>query len=206
MKSAFQKTIKHLCLTGLILFATPTQAKIKLGDVLGKAGETIQNLTASDKFEAQDLIGTWKYSSPAVSFKGDNALSNIGGAAASTTIENKLTPYYKKAGLDKFTMTVEQDLTFKMSVSKITLQGKIEKEKNGNLIFNFEAYGNIKIGKISCIATKSGSTLSITFDASKLLKLAETITSISNNSSFQNINSLLKNYDGLYLGAKMKKQ
>lgn len=176
-----------------------------LGDMINTAGKAIQNVTATTKFTAQDLVGTWKYSSPGVNFDGDNALSNIGGAAASGVIENKLAPYYKTAGIDKLTLTVNKDLTFKMGMGSKQLSGTIAKEKGGNLVFKFAAFNKINIGTIECIATKSGNMLNLTFNASKMLKLAQTVSSISSNSTFQTVNSLLKNYDGLFIGAKMKR-
>lgn len=181
-------------------------AQLDLGKLLESGVKTIQNATANNNFEAKDLIGTWKYTSPAVSFKGDNALANIGGAAAATTVEDKLAPYYQKAGLNNSVLTVNNDLTFSWKLGTVSLTGTIEKESGENLIFNFSAFGKIKIGKLDCIATKSGSTVNLTFDVSKILSIAQKIASLSSNSTFQTLNSLLANYKDMYIGAKMKKQ
>ena len=182
-----------------------TFAQVNLKDLLNSGLKTIQNATATTKFEATDLIGTWTYTSPAVSFKGDNALANIGGAAASTTIENKLAPYYQKAGLQNSQLIVKDDLTFTWKLGTMTLTGKIEKSSDSDLIFNFSAFGKISIGKVNCIATKSGNIVNLTFDASKIMSIAQKISSISSNSTFKSVNSILSNYKDMYLGAKMKK-
>lgn len=199
-----QKSLKTLSLAAALTLPISASAQLDLGSLLNSGLQTIQNATASTKFDAKDLIGTWEYISPAVSMKGDNALSNIGGAAAATTLENKIAPYYQKLGLQNTKLVVNDDLTFNLNAGAAKLTGTIEKDGD-NLVFNFSAFGKIKIGKIDCVATKSGSTLNLTFDASKLLSLAKTISSLASNTSISTISSLLSNYDGLYLGAKMKR-
>lgn len=199
--------ISKITLVSLALAFTPflAEAQIDLGKLISKGVETVQNITASSNFEAKDLVGTWNYSSPAVSFKGDNALANVGGAAASTTIEDKLAPYYQKAGFQNSQLVVKDDLSFTWKIGSFTLTGTIEKPNDGNLVFNFSALGKVSIGKVECYATKSGSTVSLTFDASKILSIAQKISSISSNSTFKSVNSLLSNYKDMYLGAKLKR-
>ena len=188
-----------------IIFSLQANAQLDLGKLISAGVETIQNATASTKFEASDLVGTWKYASPAVSFKGDNALANVGGAAAATTVENKLAPYFQKAGFENSQLTVKEDLTFTWKIGGITLSGTIEKSKDTDLVFNFSAFNKVKVGKIDCMATKSGSTVNLTFDASKIMSIAQKITSISSNSTFATVNSLLSNYKDMYIGVKLKK-
>lgn len=186
--------------------ATTSVAQINLGGLLQNAGKVIQEVAATDNFAATDLIGTWSYVSPGVSFKSENALANVGGAAAGTTIENKLAPYYTKLGIDKMVMTVNDDLTFSIQLAKVKLTGTIAKdEKTKQLVFNFSAYQKVSLGKVNCIAKKSGSSLCLTFDASKVMALAKKVSSVAGNSSFQTINSLLSNYQGLYVGARLNK-
>ena len=173
---------------------------------LGAIGNAISNLTASSKFEIEDLRGTWVYSSPAVTFKSDNALQKVGGAAAATTIENKLAPYYQKAGITALKLTVDEKNNFTMQLKKGSLKGTVSKDENGNLQFNFNAFGKIKLGKISAYATKSGKTLNLTFDVSKLISIVKTVSSVSGISSLNTISSLLSSYDGIYAGFKLKAQ
>lgn len=185
--------------------AIPTFAQLNLGDLLNKGLQTLQNATASTSFTAEELVGTWNYVSPAVSFKGDGALANIGGAAAATPIESKLAPYFQKAGINNSQLVVNEDLSFSWKISSVKLTGTIEKTEGSNLVFNFKAFGKVKIGKIECVATKSGSTVSLTFDSSKILSLAQQVASVASNSTFKTVNSLLSNYKDLYVGIKVKK-
>lgn len=194
-------------LIGAFLFtANVAKAQFNLGSLLDKAKSTIENVTATSKFEAKDLVGNWKYKSPAVNFKGDNALANIGSAAGASTIEDKLAPYYNKIGLQKSTLQVNEDLTFTFALGVTKLTGTIEKTDDSDLVFNFKAFNKINIGKVNCIATKSGNTVNLTFDAQKLLNILQKVSSLSSNSALSSINSLLSNYKDLYLGMKMDKK
>lgn len=199
------KILKIVAFLTIMAYPVAANAQIDLGKLISTGVSTIQNATASSKFEASDLVGTWKYVSPAISFKGDNALANIGGAAAATTIENKLAPYYQKAGFQSSQLTVKSDLTFTWKIGAATLSGTIEKSNNTDLVFNFSAFGKLSIGKINCHATKSGSTVNLTFDSSKVLSIAQKVSSISSSSYFKSANSLLSNYKDMYLGVKLKK-
>lgn len=170
---------------------------------LGALGSLIGNLTSSGKFSVDDLVGTWTYTGPAVSFDSDNALKNIGGAAAATAVEAKLEPYYKRLGFTRTTLTVNEDHTYSMKMGVITFKGKIEKGDDGVLRFTFSALGR-NLGSVTAHATKSGKTLNLTFDATKMIKMLTTVSSKLNISSLNTLSKLLNAYDGIYMGFKMK--
>lgn len=203
------KLSKHLSafVLAVTLIGTPvSMAQFNFGSLLDKVKSTAQNLTSTSSFQATDLVGNWKYVSPAVSMKGDNILANIGSAAGASTIEDKLSPYYQKIGLQKSTLDVAEDMTFTFTLGAVKLTGTIEKAKDTDLTFHFKAFGKVSIGSVSCMATKSGNTVNLTFDAQKLLSLLQTISSKTSNSSIKSINAILSNYKDLYLGMKMTRQ
>ncbi|MCC8113690.1 MAG: DUF4923 family protein [Bacteroidales bacterium] len=173
-----------------------------LGNILSGV---LSNVLSTSDIELSDLVGTWNYSAPAVTLESENALQKIGGSAATAVIEEKLEPYYKKAGAEKLVLTVADDYSFTMKLAVGSLSGTIEKEDT-QLIFNFKALSKISIGKMEPMASISGSTLTLTFDASQLQKLLTTIASVSGNSTISTVSSLLNSYDGLYAGFKMTKQ
>jgi hypothetical protein len=176
-----------------------------LSSLLGTLGQTIQNATASSSFSLDDLVGTWKYSSPAVAFSSDDILKSIGGAAASTQIENKLAPYYKKMGMNNVVLTVDSSYNFTMKMKVGSLSGTISKNDDGTLAFNFSAFGAYTLGSINSIATKSGNQLNLTFDAERLMTLMQTVSKLTSNSTISTVTSLLQSYDGIYIGYKLKK-
>lgn len=172
---------------------------------LGALGSFLGNALASKNFSVDDLVGSWCYSSPAVSFQSDNALKKIGGAGAATALESKLAPYYTKLRLDKSTLTVAEDHTFEMRLGLATLKGSIEKNDEGELVFSFSAFGKINLGKVNAHATKAGNTVNITFDATRMIQILTKVAGALNNSTLSSLSTLINSYDGIYLGFKMKK-
>lgn len=169
-------------------------------------GTILNNVLGKSDVTVADLQGTWTYVEPAVAFKSDNLLKKAGGAAAATTIVNKIKPYYQRVGLNKMVLTVNADSTFIMKSGMATLRGDITKDKDGNFTFNFKALGKVKVGKMTAIISKTATgNISLTFDASKLIVLVERIASISNVSSLKSVSSILSSYDGLNLGFILKK-
>jgi len=173
---------------------------------LGALGSVLGNVLANDKFTVDDIVGSWNYSSPAVSFQSDNALKKIGGAGAATAVEKKLAPYYKTIGLTNTTLTVDADHNFTMKLGVAQLKGTIEKAEDGGLVFAFNAFGKINLGKVSAHATKAGSTLNLTFDATKLIQILTKVAGVLNNTSLKAVTDLVNSYDGIYIGFKLNKQ
>lgn len=169
------------------------------------AGNVIDNILKTDNLEVEDLAGTWVSSGPAVSFKSENVLEKAGGAAAATSVENKLAPFYQKAGLENatFTFTTEGKVTITLKNGK-KLNGTIQKgEKEGTMVFQLDKLK--KLGKLTTYVSK-GTTLSIMFDASKLVKLVSSIATFTGNSTLTTVSTLLNSYDGVYAGFKFNKQ
>lgn len=179
-------------------------------DALSALGGILSKVTSKSGFDLSELEGTWKYNAPAVTFKSDNAASAVGGVAGSAVIESKIGPYYKKIGLDKTVLTVDSAMNFTMKLRTVTLKGTISRQEGDDthLVFNFSAMGKIKLGSVAAVATKSNlaGMLTLTFDASKLIAMLEKIAAFTKNSSLQTLSKLVSSYDGIYIGAKLKKQ
>lgn len=167
---------------------------------------SIVNAVTSSGVEYSDLVGDWAYSQPAVSFSSDNLLQNAGGVAASSTIVAKLKPYYTKAGVNNMTLTFGSDSTFVAQVKKIKVQGTVKMIDEGTAQFNFKAFGKVPTGSINAFVEKNSSGVNITFDAKKLLQLAEKIASLSGNATLQKASNLVNSYDGVNIGVALKKK
>ncbi len=172
--------------------------------ILDAIGGFVQNVTANKNFTVDDLVGTWAYTSPAVTFQSDDALKKIGGAGAAGVVESKLEPYYEKFGLDQMELTVESDHTFTMKVRFASLKGTIEKDDEGMLEFTFSAFGKVKLGTVKASATKSMNTLNLTFDAQRLIAILDKVASVAKVSTLSTLSQLLSSYDGIYMGFKLK--
>lgn len=188
--------------------STATSTSSAGSDIINGLGNILSGVIATSDFSLDDLVGTWNYSSPAVSFESDNALQKIGGAAAATTIENKMATYYNKLGFNAIVLTVDAEHNFTMTMKYGSLKGTIAKSEanDGKLAFKFSALGKISLGEVAAMAKKSGSTLTLTFDISKLVEVLRTVNKYAKNSTLSTVESLLSSYDGIYAGFKLTKQ
>lgn len=179
-----------------------------LGSILtsGTVGSLVSNLLGNGNLTPADMVGTWNYAAPAVAFESENLLKKAGGAAASATIESKIEPYYKKAGLNKMSLTVNPDSTFVMKLSRGSLSGTITRnaDRKGYMTFHFQAL-NFNVGSMDAAVSKAAGNLTVTFDVTKLMKLVNTIASISGNSTVATFNKLLQSYDGMQAGFRLVK-
>lgn len=163
----------------------------------------VEGMIAQSDLTAADLVGDYKYSAPAVSLQSDNALQKLGGSAATGVIVDKLAPYYQKAGLTSMTATFREDGTCEFKVKKATVTGTYERNESGDFTFNFKAVKKIPLGKMNAHVEKIGKKLTLTFDASKLIKLVNAVASVSGQSSLQAAAKMLNSYDGLYAGFEL---
>lgn len=215
-----KRLLQNLAMASLLLAAAPAAmsapditdllkgAASKIG---GSDGSTalsglkgaVEGMIAKSDLTAADLVGDYKYSAPAVSLQSDNALQKLGGSAATGVIVDKLAPYYQKAGLTSMTATFREDGTCEFKVKKATVTGTYERNESGDFTFNFKAVKKIPLGKMNAHVEKIGKKLTLTFDASKLIKLVNAVASVSGQSSLQAAAKMLNSYDGLYAGFEL---
>ena len=197
-------------------FAEPTpQPDLKdvlgsAGSVLGGAGGALGNViegvfTKTDLTVA-DLVGEWTSTGSAVSFQSDNFLKKAGGSAAAGAVESKLDEYYKKFGLTGAVLKVEQDSTFTLTIKKLPIKGTLSVKSKGVFSFNFSAGGIMKLGSMNAYVEKTPSGINVMFDADKIKKIMTLAASISGSKMVSTADKLLKEYDGICIGFKMKGQ
>ena len=131
----------------------------------------------------------------------------IGGVGAATAVENQLSPYYERLGFNKTVLTVDKDHNFTLKMGVLLLKGTVTKDDTDNsLVFNFNAFGKISLGKVNANATKAGKTLNLTFDATRLIQILTKISSKLNIQTLKAVSSILDSYEGIYMGFKLKMQ
>lgn len=204
--------LTSLILAAIVAFTAPAQS---ISDLIKGIGNKGNDTTATDgkksntlgailgavsnALSSSDLTGVWSYSGPAVTFKSDNALMKLGGAAGSAAIESKLKPYYQKAGLDNMTLTINADSTFTMKTKMATLKGTVEYGSD-NIVLNFKAFGKIKLGKMEAsVSGLTSKTLKLTFDVSKLTTILSAVSKVA-GSQVASVTKLLEQYDGIRAG------
>jgi hypothetical protein len=168
----------------------------------------VSSVTGGTTISTSNLQGTWKYSSPAVSLQSDNILTSAVGTAATSQVEKKLSTYYKKLGItaSNFNYTFNSDSTFTNVLRGKTLSGtySIDSE-NKTITLNYALYGTISLGSLTASVELSGSTLSLLFEADKVLKLITAASALTNNSTLNTLNTLISQYDGMKMGYKLTK-
>ena len=204
----------RMLIAGVIIMASGMSMNAQsLSDILVNLGgngnggnilsSVIEGVFTKSNLTLQDLVGEYKSQGPAVTFKSENLLQKAGGIAGAATIESKLNPYYEQYGLNNMTLTVDEDANFTMKIKSISLKGTITKnDSDGTFDFNFNIAG-IKLGKFTAYIEKSGSTLKLMFDATKLKDFISTVAKFTGNSMASTVSSLLDSYDGACIGWKM---
>jgi len=164
---------------------------------------TISGIVKNNKLTEKDIQGNWKYTGSAVSFKSENALSNVASSVAEGTIESKLDTYLAKVGIveGKFGFTFNSDNTVALKYG--------EKTYNGTWSYDAEnAKVQIVIAKLINVkgyVTVTNGTMKLLFDSSTMLKIIKALAAKSSNANVQSINAVLKSYNQMYTGFKLTK-
>lgn len=150
------------------------------------------------------IVGTWQYSAPDCCFESDNLLAQAGGEVAAAEVESRLASVYKKIGLDNLRYTFNEDGTYSYTVKKISSSGTYTFDENAKTI---TMTGKLGIKTVAHVTT-TGSSMSLVFDADKLMTVLKTLSGAVSkvNSTASTLNSIIGSYDGLLLGFEMAKQ
>ena len=178
-----------------------------LGNVLGSIvnGGSITNVITSviglDKVNAQQLVGSWRYTGPGVAFTSENLLAKAGGEVAARQIEEKLREQYDKVGISSAN-------TFITFTNDNTFEGKVDGKPLSGTYTLDEKTGALKLKTLlltlNGYVKRSGlNGISIVFESKKLLSVLQTLAAMSGNSSIEAIGTISKNYDGIRVGFNM---
>lgn len=175
------------------------------GATAGVLGSLLSSLLGtSTTLTQEDLVGTWKYIAPDCVFESENLLMQAGGAVAATQIEAKMADALAKVGIKAgaCSFTFNSDNTYSAVVGGRTISGNYALDaKNKKLTMTYLA----GVATMNPQIVKSGNTISLLYEADKLLTLANGIASLSGNSSVQTLSSLLSQYDGMLVGIQLQK-
>lgn len=203
-------------------------------DLLGKvASEVADNAASTDsgsavtnilgailgnslKLSNEALEGTWSYDGVACVLESEDALSNIGGAVVTETIETKLNEKLATVGISQgnCSFTFVNDGTCIINVNGHDLKGKYELDAEEKVIVFTFVYDTLPLKTYVSYEVKN---LNIVFKADRLLAFMKNVASYFSNAAtgeqkgqLQSImqtigaaGTLLQNYDGLMLGAKL---
>ena len=209
------KVIKSLIVGVMVVASALSMPAQSLGDILSGLGggngsnsgnvlgNIIEGVFTKSNLSLSDLVGEYSAKGPAVTFKSDNFLQKAGGIAGAAAMESKLNPYYEKYGLNNMTLSIDEQANFVMKIKALSLKGTVSKnESEGTFDFNFNVAG-IKLGKFTAYIEKSGSSLNLMFDATKLKSFISTVTKLTGNSMASAVGSILDSYEGACIGWKL---
>ncbi len=145
------------------------------------------------------IVGSWTYSEPSIQFESENMLAQAGGAMATRTVVNKIKPYYEKIGIKPGALayTFNEDKTCIVTLAGKNIAGTYEYDSENHTIVITNKLG-IKI--MTAYATVSANNLALTFDATKLLTLVQSLGTKSTNTTLAGITALGKSIKGMKMG------
>lgn len=166
---------------------------------ISKVVDGVKEITGTNK--VTDITGTWTYNGSAVSFESDNLLNKAGGVAAASVVEEKMNTQLAKVGIKagSTSFTFNDDGTFSALIGKRTVKGTYTYDSS-------TAIANMKFAGLLAMnanVTGSSNSISLLFEADKLLQLVTFIGSKVKNTTLKTISSLAESYDGMKLGMEM---
>ncbi len=207
---------KSLFLVGVLLMPIGMSAQIDLNGVLdgvlgsssnsSSTGDLISSLTSvfSNKKQAtaDNIIGTWNYTEPAIVFTSDNLLAKATSKIAANKVEKKLQEQLSKYGIKPglFSMTFNEDGTFSETINGKTAKGKWT-IKDSKLQLTI---GGVKA--LSVTTQIDGKNIQFVTDATKLLNLFKSFGAKSSNANLKTVTSLMKNVKGMQAGITLHRQ
>ena len=194
-----------LAVAALTLTTTSAQAQNWLNALKNAATTAIDKVTGG-KLTANALYNTWSYNQPGIKLSSStNALSDIAGSAATSTLQTKMATYYEKVGIKPgaCSFVFNEDGTFTSTFGQKTSGGTFTFNAETNQITLKYDNGVLALGAINAYAYINGSNLQLLFPMDKLLTLLTTLGSAS--SQLSTITSLLDNYDSVKIGFEFSK-
>lgn len=194
------KRIKFFLVAAMLLISASGVQAQSIGDLLTGLGKTLVGDKATT---AASLKGTWTYTGPACEFESDNLLSKAGGSTVSTKIENKITPVLKKYGVQGIVYTFDGKCNYTTKIKKRTIKGTYTFDSKKKTITFKPHYGKEYTANVSILSNQ----MTLVFNADKLMHVLQTIsnTAAKQNSTAATINTLMKSYNGMRLGFRLKK-
>lgn len=152
---------------------------------------------------ANSIIGTWTYVQPKCQFESENMLAKAGGAVAAKEVEEKMQAVFEKIGMNGCQYTFNDDGTYSYTIKKRTIKGTYTFDNTEKTV---TMKGKLGIKTVAHI-TVTGNSMSMVFNADKLMSVLKTITGATAkiNSTASTINSVAGAYDGMMLGFELKK-
>ncbi|MBQ7856323.1 MAG: DUF4923 family protein [Alistipes sp.] len=194
--------MKRLFILLAALCCTAAQAEAQSWlDALKKVATEAVDKATDGKLTEIAILGTWNYSAPAVRLSSDNTLAELGGAALSSTVGDKMRSLVEKVGIKEgfCSITFNNDNTFTMPVKGKSISGTYTYDAATHAV----TLSIAKLGDVKGYAYVSGSALQLVFSTEKFSSFI--INLGSSISALQSVTNLVKQYQDICLGFEFTK-
>lgn len=170
-----------------------------LGAVLGSI------LGQNNQLSKDQLVGTWNYNGAACKFESENLLKQAGGEFIASSVEGKIDDAFSKIGIQKgsSSITFASDGTCNLAMGSRAISGTYEFDPATGKLTVTGTVGLVKTE--GYVVKNSDSSISLLFDADKLLDMVNLISAKTSSTSIKTISSLLGSYDGIKVGMNLTK-
>jgi len=200
--------VKSVVLGAILMTSLSASAQIDLGN-LGKVvssaigGEAGSIISGKNNVSKENIVGTWSYQQPSISFESSDLLKQAGGQLTSAAIEKKLAAQFAKVGITpgKFLVTFGSDDKFSTIKDGVATTSGTYALSGSKITFSY-LEGS---AKITGYAQMKNGTLSISFDSSKVLDAVSKMSKYSANTTLSTISSLAGSFNGMKTGVALSK-
>lgn len=162
--------MKSAVVGAFFMTSISASAQIDLGN-LGKVvssaigGEAGSIISGKNNVSKENIVGTWSYQQPSISFESSDLLKQAGGQLTSAAIEKKLASQFAKVGITpgKFLITFGSDDKFSTIKDGVARASGTYALSGSKITFSYLENS----AKITGYAQMKNGTLSISFDSSK---------------------------------------
>lgn len=170
-------------------------------ELLKQTATSLGDRATEGKLTQYALPGSWSYTAPGVRFEGESAASDPGAALIASMVKEQLAKVYEKLGIQagSSTVTFDNKGNFTVAVGEQKASGSYEYDAATHTISVRPS--DEKLAKIEAVAGRaylSGSELQLLFPITRLLELAQSVSSQA--SSLEAVSTLLSSYKDLYIG------
>ena len=200
--------LKSAFVGAFFMTSISASAQIDLGN-LGKVvssaigGEAGSIISGKNNVSKENIVGTWSYQQPSISFESSDLLKQAGGQLTSAAIEKKLAAQFAKVGITpgKFLVTFGSDDKFSTIKDGVATTSGTYALSGSKITFSY-LEGS---AKITGYAQMKNGTLSISFDSSKVIDVMSKMSKYSANTTLSTISSLAGSFNFMKTGVALSK-
>ena len=200
--------LKSAFVGAFFMTSISASAQIDLGN-LGKVvssaigGEAGSIISGKNNVSKENIVGTWSYQQPSISFESSDLLKQAGGQLTSAAIEKKLAAQFAKVGITpgKFLVTFGSDDKFSTIKDGVATTSGTYALSGSKITFSYLENS----AKITGYAQMKNGLLSISFDSSKVLDVMSKMSKYSANTTLSTISSLAGSFNAMKTGVALAK-